>query len=238
MNLANLTEMTNERNDSPAQEGISAPAEAACDWENIYEGDGSFTGNSWFEKVRYLGGEAWLLWLHDDPAYALSELVDNGPEERSSIGLAEWVIDMDQTDDNPDYPRVNALLEIAESVGARQCSGALRAFLSRQHEDQQEAEPVMPDHVKPETSVRVTAMWGNDDAESTIHVSRRCWQQILDGGFYETDAWSWYEGSRTRASWCFDGGKLTISLDDGMECYFRASQLYVDEVTSKPTSSL
>lgn len=127
--------MENERHDDPAQESPPEPVPTAWDWEVIYEGDGSLTGNSWFEKVRYLGGEAWLLWLHDDPAYAQSELVDNGPEEQSSMDLAEWVIDMDQTDDNPDYPRVNALLEIAESVDSKECASALKAYISSQQED-------------------------------------------------------------------------------------------------------
>ena len=233
MNEANLTDMKNQRNDSPTQESTQESVQPAWDWEVIYEGDGSVTGNSWFEEVRYLGGEAWLLWLHDDPAYAQSELVDNGPEERSSVDLTEWVIDMDQTDDNPDYPRVNALLEIAESVGAHQCSDTLRAFLSSQHEDQQETEPVMPDHGKAETYVRITAMWGNDDADSTIEVSRRRWQLIQEGGDYDTTTWSWYEGARPKANWSFSDRELTISLDDGFECCIPIQRLYVSEEPRK-----
>ncbi|MBS0415957.1 MAG: PcfJ domain-containing protein [Proteobacteria bacterium] len=96
-------------------------------------------------------------------------------------------------------------------------------------------EPMMPKSSKPRVHVRLTAMWGNDDADSTIKVSRRRWQQILNGESYDTSAWSWYEGTRTRTYWSFDGGKLTLSQDDGMECcHLTAKQLYVDEVTSTP----
>lgn len=96
-------------------------------------------------------------------------------------------------------------------------------------------EPMMPRSNQPRVHVRLTAMWGNDDAASTIQVSRRRWQQILNGESYDTSAWSWYEGTRTRTYWSFDGGKLTLSQDDGMECcHLTARQLYVDEVTSTP----
>lgn len=98
-------------------------------------------------------------------------------------------------------------------------------------------EPAMPKNRKPRTLVHLTAMWGNGDADSSIKVSRRRWHQIQSGEPYDTTTWSWYEGKRTLASWSFRGGELTISLDDGMECYFSTIQLYVGEVTSKPSSS-
>lgn len=95
-------------------------------------------------------------------------------------------------------------------------------------------EPMMSRINKAGTYVRLTAMWGNDDAESSIEVSPQRWQQIQDGAPYDTTAWSWYEGTRSRASWSFDDGKLTISLDDGFEIDLTTKRLYVNEVTSAP----
>ena len=93
-------------------------------------------------------------------------------------------------------------------------------------------EPIMHKSSKSRTYVHLTAVWGNDDAESTIKVSRRRWQQIQDGEPYCATAWSWYEGTRTRTTWSFGDGELTISQDDGFECYLTIRQLYVNEVTS------
>lgn len=66
--------------------------------------------------------------------------------------------------------------------------------------------------------VQVTALWGNDDAESVIELSRKRWSQILAGASYTTCAWSWYEGERYRVTWVFTDGKLTIGGEDGMRC--------------------
>ncbi|MBN9407476.1 MAG: PcfJ domain-containing protein [Burkholderiales bacterium] len=95
-------------------------------------------------------------------------------------------------------------------------------------------EPTMPKSSKPRTYVHLTAVWGNDDAESTIKVSRRRWQQIQDGEPYDTTAWSLYEGVRSHASWSFNDGKLTISLGDGFEIDLTTKRLYVEEVTTEP----
>lgn len=95
-------------------------------------------------------------------------------------------------------------------------------------------EPMMPKSSKPRTYVHLTAMWGNDDAESTIKVSPQRWQQIQNGEPYNTTTWSWYEGTRSHASWSFADGKLSISLGDGFEINLTTKRLYVTEVTSTP----
>jgi hypothetical protein len=66
--------------------------------------------------------------------------------------------------------------------------------------------------------VELSAYWGNDDAHSTIKVSRRRWAAIQNGAEYETSTWSWYEGMRSRVSWSFDKGLVSINSDDGMQC--------------------
>jgi hypothetical protein len=70
----------------------------------------------------------------------------------------------------------------------------------------------------PRVYVELTAVWGNDDADSTIKVSRRRWKQIQDGAEYETGAWSWYEGKRYSVSWRFAEGEVSVYGGDGMEC--------------------
>lgn len=71
---------------------------------------------------------------------------------------------------------------------------------------------------KPKIYIELTAVWGNDDADSTIKVSRRRWQQIQDGAEYETSAWSWYEGRRYSVGWHFIDGEVSVCGEDGMQC--------------------
>ncbi len=71
---------------------------------------------------------------------------------------------------------------------------------------------------KPRVYVQLTAVWGNDDAESAIKVSRRRWQSIKDGAEYCTRASSWYEGESSSVVWSFANGEVSIHGDDGMEC--------------------
>jgi hypothetical protein len=42
------------------------------------------------------------------------------------------------------------------------------------------------------TYIQLTAFWGNDDAESSIRISRRRWNAIQSGAEYEVNAASWY----------------------------------------------
>lgn len=72
--------------------------------------------------------------------------------------------------------------------------------------------------VKRRAHIELTAYWGNDDAESTIKVSRARWKKIQDGAVYVTSAWGWYEGSRFSVAWCFSNGEVTINGDVGMQC--------------------
>lgn len=76
----------------------------------------------------------------------------------------------------------------------------------------------MKTETKPRIYVELTAVWGNDDAESSIKVSRRRWKEIQEGGEYTTSAWSWYEGRRFSVAWHFADGQLSIHGEDGMEC--------------------
>ncbi|MFN4944024.1 MAG: hypothetical protein ACK5G9_09565 [Akkermansiaceae bacterium] len=71
---------------------------------------------------------------------------------------------------------------------------------------------------KPKIYVELTAVWGNDDADSTIKVSRGLWKKIQDGAEYVASAWSWYEGRRSSVCWHFSDAKVSIYGDDGMEC--------------------
>jgi hypothetical protein len=66
--------------------------------------------------------------------------------------------------------------------------------------------------------VELTAVWGNDDAASTIKVSRRRWQAICAGGEYVTSAWSWYEGRRCSVTWEFANGKVSVYGGGGGQC--------------------
>ena len=66
--------------------------------------------------------------------------------------------------------------------------------------------------------VQLTALWGNDDAESSIRISRRRWSAIQNGGAYEVSASSRYEGNRYPVVWRFARGQVSIDGEDGMEC--------------------
>lgn len=77
--------------------------------------------------------------------------------------------------------------------------------------------------------VEVKAYWGNDDAESTIKISRRRWSAILNGDEYIKTTWSWYEGKRSPVTWSFANGSVSIDGEDGMQCVLDqpASDLFV-----------
>jgi hypothetical protein len=66
--------------------------------------------------------------------------------------------------------------------------------------------------------VQLTALWGNDDAESSIRISHRRWSAIQKGEAYEVSASSTYEGKRYQVVWRFVLGRVSIEGDDGMEC--------------------
>ena len=66
--------------------------------------------------------------------------------------------------------------------------------------------------------IQLTALWGNDDAESSIRISRRRWNAIQNGAAEEVDATSTYEGKKSPVVWRFADGRVSIEGDDGMEC--------------------
>jgi hypothetical protein len=67
------------------------------------------------------------------------------------------------------------------------------------------------------TYVELTAVWGNDDADSTIRVSPRRWKAIQQGAKYRDVADSWYEGTKALVGWHFKDGKVSVHGDDGAE---------------------
>ena len=66
--------------------------------------------------------------------------------------------------------------------------------------------------------IQLTALWGNDDAESSILVSRRRWTAIQSGAEHIVDASSSYEGKRHKVVWRFANRRVWIDGEDGMEC--------------------
>jgi len=68
------------------------------------------------------------------------------------------------------------------------------------------------------TRIQLTAVWGNDDAQSSVLVSRRRWTAIQCGAEFTVDASSAYEGKRYKVVWRFANGQVSIAGEDGMEC--------------------
>jgi hypothetical protein len=76
--------------------------------------------------------------------------------------------------------------------------------------------------------VTIRALWGNDDAESTIRIPIRVWEMIQEGEEIRKRAWAFYEGRRFSVGWRFKGGEVFIAADD-MECFQGPiEELYVD----------
>jgi len=71
---------------------------------------------------------------------------------------------------------------------------------------------------KPRIYIELTAVWGNDDADSSIKVSRRRWKAIQEGTEYGTSGWGWYEGSRFPVVWSFSDGKVSVYGPDCLDC--------------------
>ena len=68
------------------------------------------------------------------------------------------------------------------------------------------------------TRIQLTAVWGNEDAQSSVLVSRRRWTAIQSGAEYTVDAASSYEGKRYKVVWRFANRQVSIDGEDGMEC--------------------
>jgi hypothetical protein len=76
---------------------------------------------------------------------------------------------------------------------------------------------------KPRAMVELTAVWGGDDADSTIKVGLKRWKEIQEGAVYEKPGSSWYEGRRTSVAWKFSDGRFSIRSKgrgdfEDMEC--------------------
>ena len=82
--------------------------------------------------------------------------------------------------------------------------------------------------------VALTAYWGSDEADSTIKLSAKKWNEIRAGAQLEKDAWSYYEGQRFRVVWLFGPGQVTIDGEDGLQCVVG---LAVDELIVNPILS-
>lgn len=70
----------------------------------------------------------------------------------------------------------------------------------------------------PRKWVYVSAIWGNDDVEAEIRMSRLQWKKINNGETYETTSYYWYEGEKYNAYWYFNHsgtGSVLVEYDDG-----------------------
>lgn len=64
--------------------------------------------------------------------------------------------------------------------------------------------------------IRLTATWGNGDAESSITLSQGQLKKIKTGATYTRNAYSYYEGARHRVNWAFENQNVVITgTDDG-----------------------
>lgn len=68
------------------------------------------------------------------------------------------------------------------------------------------------------TRIKLTAVWGNDDAESSVLVSHRQWTAIRTGADETVEALSFYEGRRYKVVWRFANCQVSIDGEDGMQC--------------------
>jgi hypothetical protein len=68
------------------------------------------------------------------------------------------------------------------------------------------------------TKVRVTAYWGNDDAESSIELITDVWNEIQNGAEYSVTSESWYEGESESVTWLFNKGLVSIDGEDCRQC--------------------
>lgn len=66
--------------------------------------------------------------------------------------------------------------------------------------------------------VELTAYWGNDDADSTIKISTKKWEEIKAGAQFQKTAKSYYEGQKYDITWSFSNGVVSIDGEDGMQC--------------------
>ena len=63
--------------------------------------------------------------------------------------------------------------------------------------------------------VVLKAYWGNDDAESSIKISAKKWEQIKAGAQFQKTAKSYYEGQKYNVTWSFANRVVSIDGEDG-----------------------
>ena len=65
--------------------------------------------------------------------------------------------------------------------------------------------------------VKVTAFWGNDDAESTVELSREAWERVKRGGRHVIVGQSAYEGRSESVAWSFEDRCIWINGNEGAQ---------------------
>lgn len=76
--------------------------------------------------------------------------------------------------------------------------------------------------------ITLTAVWGNDDAESEIRVSRKNWVRICCGDGLTRVASRWYEGKRFCTYWNIVDRKVGVTNNEGGDCFLgNLEDLYV-----------
>ena len=79
--------------------------------------------------------------------------------------------------------------------------------------------------------IRLTATWGNGDAESTITLSRGQLEKIKAGEDYTRNAYSFYEDTRNRVTWEFQNQNVVITgTDDGGDWF----EGHIDDLRIEP----
>ena len=86
--------------------------------------------------------------------------------------------------------------------------------------------------MKTRTYTSITATWGNDDASSTIKISRKQWESIKSGQEFSVRAWSRYEGKRMPVCWKFNNSLFSVFNDDGFQAVLDdpLDELHVEEI--------
>jgi hypothetical protein len=70
--------------------------------------------------------------------------------------------------------------------------------------------------------IAIRVLWGNDDVEATLKVTRGQWAAIVAGELFAAGTWSWYEGKRQRAVFSFNDpepGDLNVGGEEMAEYY-------------------
>ena len=74
----------------------------------------------------------------------------------------------------------------------------------------------------PRRPIAIRVLWGNDDVEATLKVTRGQWAAIVAGEPFSAGTWSWYEGKRQRAVFSFNDpepGDLNVGCEEMAEYY-------------------